>query len=270
MGAFEEQAAVTGEHAMIVALTREPARALEACELTYRERESIDAGVAARQHRAYCDALRACGASVFTLPRADGLPDSVFVEDTAIVLDEVAVLTRPGVESRRGEVALIESEVARLRPVVKVEAPATLEGGDVMRVGRTLYVGLSPRTNAEGADALRRFAAPHGYEVVTVGLRGCLHLKTGCSALDDATVLVNPEWVDARAFGGSETFDVDESEPWAANVLRVGDSVCVSAAFPRTAASLRARGYDVRGVEVSEFAKAEGGMTCMSLLFRRP
>lgn len=255
---------------MIVALTREPARSMDACELTYRGREPIDAGLAARQHRAYRDALRACGARVLTLPPIGGLPDSVFVEDTAIVLDEVAVLTRPGVESRRGEVGLIERDVASLRPVVRVEAPATLEGGDVMRAGRKLYVGLSPRTNAEGAEALRRLAAPHGYEVVTVELRGCLHLKTGCSALDDATVLVNPEWVDAGAFGGHETVAVDGAEPWAANVLRVGGSVCVSAAFPRTAAVLRARGYEVRAVEVSEFAKAEGGMTCMSLLFSQP
>src|SRR3954463_14219352 len=157
---------------MILALTREPARALDACELTYRERESIDARVAAEQHRGYCEALRDCGAHVVTLPAIDGLPDSVFVEDTAIVLEEVAVLTRPGVESRRGEVSLIEPEVARLRPGVKVEAPATLEGGDVMRVGRTLYVGLSPRTNAEGADCLRRLVAPHGYEVQAVELRG--------------------------------------------------------------------------------------------------
>lgn len=243
---------------------------MEACELTYREREPIDAERIARQHRGYCDALRACGARVLTLPPADEMPDSVFVEDTAIVLDEVAILTRPGAESRRGEVALIEAEVALLRTVVKVEAPATLEGGDVMRVGRTLYVGLSPRTNAGGADALRRFAASHGYGVVTVELRGCLHLKTGCSALDGATVLVNPDWVDARAFGDCEVVAVDASEPWAANVLRVGDSVCASAAFPRTAALLASRGYDVRAVEVSEFAKAEGGMTCMSLIFRQP
>jgi dimethylargininase len=255
---------------MIVALTREPARALDACELTYREREPIDAGLAARQHREYCDALRACGARVLTLPPVDELPDSVFVEDTAIVLDEMAILTRPGVESRRGEVGLIEPEVARLRPVAKVLPPATLEGGDVMRVGRTLYVGLSPRTNAPGAEALRTFAAPHGYEVVTVELRGCLHLKTGCSALDDATVLANPEWVDARAFGNHEVVSVDVAEPWAANVLRVADSVCVSAAFPRTAEMLSARGYEVRAVAVSEFAKAEGGMTCMSLLFLQP
>jgi dimethylargininase len=254
---------------MIVALTREPAGALDACELTYREREPIDAGVAARQHRDYCDALRACGAHVVTLPAVGELPDSVFVEDTAIVLDEIAVLTRPGVESRRGEVSLIEPEVARLRHVVRVEPPATLEGGDVLRLGRTLYVGLSPRTNASGADALRRLAAPHGYEVLTVEPRGCLHLKTGCSGLDEETVLVNPDWVDAAVFRGREIVPVDASEPWAANVLSVGGSVCVSAAFPRTAEMLSARGYEVRAVEVSEFAKAEGGMTCMSLLFRQ-
>lgn len=241
---------------------------MDACELTYREREPIDAEAIARQHRGYCEALRACGARVLTLPPVDELPDSVFVEDTAIILDEIAVLTRPGVASRRGEVGLVEPEIARLRPFVRVEAPATLEGGDVMRVGRKLYVGLSPRTNAEGAEALRRFAAPHGYEVSTVELRDCLHLKTGCSALDDATVLANPEWVDVRAFAEHEVVAVEASEPWAANVLRVGDSVCASAAFPRTAEMLRGRGYDLRAIEVSEFAKAEGGMTCMSLLFR--
>lgn len=255
---------------MIVALTREPARALDACELTYREREPIDAEVAARQHRAYCEALVACGASVVTLPPVEELPDSVFVEDTAIVLEEVAVLTRPGAVSRRGEVFLIEPEVARLRPVLRIEPPATLEGGDVLRLGRTLYVGLSPRTNAEGIAGLRRLIAPHGYEVVTVEPRGCLHLKTGCSGLDDSTVLVNPEWVDVSVFRGLEVLAVDAAEPWAANVLSVAGSVCVSASFPRTAAALSARGYDVRAVEVSEFAKAEGGMTCMSLLFRQP
>ncbi len=182
----------------------------------------------------------------------------------------VAVLTRPGVESRRGEVALVEPEVARLRPVVRVEPPATLEGGDVLRLGRTLYVGLSSRTNAEGADCLRRLVAPHGYEVVTVQLSGCLHLKTGCSALDDETVLVNPGWVDARAFRGREVVAVDAAEPWAANVLSVAGGVCVNAASPRTAAALAARGLDVHAVEVSEFSKAEGSMTCLSLLFRQP
>ena len=140
----------------------------------------------------------------------------------------------------------------------------------MLRLGRTLYVGLSPRTNEEGASALHRLVAPHGYEVVSVEARGCLHLKTGCSGLDDSTVLVNPEWVDVSVFRGREVVFVDAAEPWAANVLSVAGSVCVSSSFPRTAELISARGYDVRAVEVSEFAKAEGGMTCMSLLFRQP
>ena len=255
---------------MIVALTREPARSLDACELTYREREPIDARVAAEQHRAYREALKACGAEVIMLPRIDELPDSVFVEDTAIVLDELAVLTRPGVESRRAEVEIIEAEVARLRPVARVEPPATLEGGDVLRAGQKLYVGLSPRTNAAGVAALGALAAPHGYEVVPVALRDCLHLKTGCSALDEETILINPDWVDAASFGGLRVVAVDADEPWAANVLRVGHTLCVGAAFPRTARKLAARGYHVRAVDCSEFAKAEGALTCMSLLFRQP
>lgn len=255
---------------MIVALTREPARSMDACELTYLERQQIDTARAAEQHRGYREALAACGAHVVALPAIEELPDSVFVEDTAIVLDELAVLTSLGVESRRAEVSAIEPEVVRLRAVERIELPATIEGGDVMRVGRKLYVGLSPRTNEAGAEALRRLVAPHGYEVVSVALRDCLHLKTACAALDEATILVNPEWVDARAFEGCELIHVDGSEPWAANVLRVGRRVCVGATFPRTAEALSRRGYDVCAIDVSEFAKAEGGLTCMSLIFNCP
>lgn len=242
---------------------------MDACELTYREREPIDAELAARQHRAYCEALRACGAEVVTLPAVDELPDSVFVEDTAIVLDELAVLTRPGVESRRAEVEVIEPEVARLRrKVVRIEAPATLEGGDVMRVGRTLYVGVSSRTNWEGVTALRELVRPHGYSVWTVELFDCLHLKTGCTALNSRMILANPDMVDISEFE-CEVLLVDEDEPFAANVLRVGNGLLIGEEFPRTARLLADRGFDVRKVNVSEFAKAEGGLTCMSLLFKQ-
>ena len=183
------------------------------------------------------------------------------------MLDELAVLASLGVKSRRAEVGAIESEIARLRPTERISLPAAIEGGDVMRVGRKLYVGLSPRTNEAGAEALRRLAAPHRYEVVAVKLRDCLHLKTACTALDDATILFNPEWVDASVFANYELIAVDRSEPWAANTLRVGQMVCVSAAFPRTAELLSRRDYDVCAINVSEFAKAEGGLTCMSLIF---
>ena|GEM_PF-59882 len=253
----------------IIALTREPSFSLDACELTYHERRPIDAARAARQHRAYCDTLRACGAQVITLPRIDELPDSVFVEDTAIVLDELVVLTRPGVESRRAEVEEIEPEIARIRrKLVRIEPPATLEGGDVMRAGRTLFVGLSTRTNWEGLTALRELVRPHGYRVWPVELFDCLHLKTACTALNNHTILANPDFVDIDSFD-CEVLPVDEAEPFAANVLRVGNSLCVSSAYPRTARMLAERGFDVRKVNVSEFAKAEGSVTCMSLLFKQ-
>ncbi len=252
---------------MIVALTRRPARDMSACELTHLDRQPIDSARAAEQHQGYCRALEECGARVVTLPADEELPDSVFVEDTTVVLDELAILTSPGVESRRPEVRAVEPEVARLRPVKKITPPATIEGGDVLRVGRRLYVGLSPRTNREGVAALRALVAPHGYEVSAVELRDCLHLKSGCTAVDEGTILINPRWIDPGVLADYEVVNVHPAEPWAANTVRVGASLCVGAAFPRTAEMLSRRGYDVRAVDVSEFAKAEGGLTCMSLMF---
>jgi dimethylargininase len=255
---------------VIVALTREPAATLGECELTYLERQPVDVARAAAQHRAYRDALAECGARVVALPALDALPDSVFVEDTAVVLDELAILTSPGVQSRRAEVPAIEPEIARLRPVERVRPPATLEGGDVLRVGRTIYVGLSPRTNREGVAALNELAAPHGYAVKLVPLRGCLHLKTACTSLDDETILANTDWVDAAEFRGCEVVAVPRDEPQAANTLRVGETVCVGASCPQTAELIARRGLGVRMIDVSEFAKAEAGLTCMSLIFRQP
>jgi len=255
---------------MTLALTRAPARDMSACELTYLGRQPVDAVRAAEQHRVYRRALADCGARVVALPALDELPDSVFVEDTAIVLDELAVLTSPGVASRRPELQANAPEIARLRPVVQIQLPATIEGGDVLRVGRKLYVGLSPRTNLAGVAALGALVAPYSYEVCTVALRDCLHLKSGCTAVGDETILANPDWIDAGVFRDYEVCAVHPTEPWAANTLRVGAALCVGAAFPRTAEMLARRGYDVRVVDVSEFAKAEGGLTCMSLLFQQP
>lgn len=251
---------------MTLAITREPAGALEACELTYVGRQEIDPCRLAAQHEAYRAALAGCGARVVVLPAVEGLPDSVFVEDTAVVLDELAVVARPGVASRRDEAALMEPELARLLPVARVAPPATLEGGDVMRVGRRLYVGLSQRTNRAGAEALRELVGPHGYEVVAVGVRACLHLKTACTAVDDETILLNPEWVDEDAFRGLNTLAVHPDEPWAANTLRLGRTLFVNAATPRTAERLARLGHRLLALDVSEFSKAEGSLTCMSLI----
>lgn len=252
--------------ATLTALTRAPAATLAECELTYLDRAPIDLALARRQHAAYCAALHEAGARVVTLPPEDRFPDSVFVEDPALILDEVAVLTRPGVASRQGEVDLLAPAIAVYRPTVRLQPPATLEGGDVMRIGRTLFVSPSRRTNLAGIAALRSLVAPFGYTVVSVTLRDGLHLKTACTALDAETVLLYPAWVDAASLAGYRLVPVAPDEPLAANTLRVNATVLMSAAFPRTQAIVAGLGYSVVAVDSSEFQKAEGALTCMSLL----
>jgi dimethylargininase len=250
----------------MIALTHVPSPNLEQCQRTFVAPAPIDHTLAVRQHGAYCAMLRACGAAVYTLDANRDLPDSVFIEDTAIVLDEVAVLASMGAPSRRAEPAGVEPELRKYRPVERVEPPATVEGGDVLRVGRTLLVGLSTRTNAAGVAALRAVAGRFGYEVTPVPVRHCLHLKSACAALPDGRLLVNPDWLDAAALGRFELVRVPPAEPDAANAALVGDSVCLPAAHPRTADLVRRLGFAVRTVDLSEFAKAEGCVTCLSLL----
>lgn len=250
----------------MLAITHVPSPALGAGQRTYVARTPIDAGRAARQHADYCALLRHCGADVRTLDVNRHLPDCAFVEDTAVVLDEVAVLTSMGTEVRRTELVGIEPELRKHREVRRVEPPAKLEGGDVLRLGRTLLVGLSQRTDAAGARELEAVARPFGYAVVPVAVHGCLHLKTACTALPDGSLLVNPAWVDANAPSSFEMLPVPEEEPWAANVLSIGDRVCLDDSHMRTAQLIRSRGFAVETIDLSEFAKAEGGVTCLSIL----
>ncbi len=252
---------------MTIALTRTPARSIVNCELTYRQRDPIDYARALEQHRAYTEALTACGAEVITLPPADDLPDSVFVEDTAIVLDELAIITPLGIASRRPEAPLIAPEIARLRPTESISLPATIEGGDVLRIGKTIFVSPSTRTNAAGIEALRTLTAPHGYTVIAVPLRDCLHLKSACTALDDHTILINRAGVDASAFTDYELVDVPPDERDAANVVRVNRYILMNSQFSKTIDLIEQRGYRVCTVDTSEFTKAEAAVTCMSLLF---
>jgi dimethylargininase len=250
----------------MIALTHVPSPYMESCQLTYVAREAIDAARAARQHEAYCRMLRDCDAEVRTLDVHRDLPDCAFIEDTAIVLDEVAVLTSMGTLARRREPAGIEPILRQYRPVRRIELPAALEGGDVLRVGRRLLVGASSRTNAAGASALAAIVGRHGYEVAPVPVLGCLHLKTACCALDDERLLMNPAWVDASALSGFHLVPVPAAEPWGANVLRVGANLCLAADHERTADLVRGLGFHVRVVDLSEFAKAEGGVTCLSIV----
>jgi dimethylargininase len=251
-----------------IALTRDVSPALAACELTFRPRESIDLPRAVAQHAAYCRLLEELGLEVLRLPADPGQPDCCFVEDTAVVLDEVAVLAHPGAPSRRGEVAVVAPALEPHRPLARIPASARLDGGDVLVIGRRIFVGSSARTDAAGAQALRSIVAPFGYDVVPVGVTGCLHLKSAVTAIDEGAVLANPDWVDLAPLDGIDVVRVPLDEPDAANVLGVAGRVIAHSGFPRTIDLLAARGVDVRAIDVSEFLKAEAGVTCKSLVFR--
>jgi dimethylargininase len=192
----------------------------------------------------------------------------VFVEDPALVLDEIAIITRMGAQSRRGESESLAAALAGLRPVMRMREPATLEGGDVVQMGKMLYVGLSRRTNAEGARQLAELVEPHGYRVLPVQVTGCLHLKSACCAVSNDMVLANRTLFDSSAFK-CKMIDVPAEEPGAADVLRIGDTVLIPATFPRTARLLEESGFTVQPLDVSELQKAEAGVTCMSLVFAK-
>ncbi|MDZ7841640.1 MAG: dimethylargininase [Gammaproteobacteria bacterium] len=249
------------------AITRAPSPNLAACELTHLERVAIDASRAAAEHEAYERVLEELGCTLERLPAEPDLPDSVFVEDTAVVLPEVAVITRPGAASRRPETTSIGKVLAGYRPLHAIEAPGTMDGGDVLRVDRDLYAGLTSRTNAGAVDQLRGILESFGYSVVGVDVRGCLHLKSAASWLGGDAVLLNPDWVDEGLFAGLDLIHVHPDEPYAANVLRVGGLILCRADAPGTRERLEQSGFTVRSLDITELAKAEAGLTCSSLIF---
>jgi dimethylargininase len=252
-----------------VAIVRDVSPALAQCELTYHEREAIDLERAVRQHADYVRVLRELGLDVLSLPADAAYPDCCFVEDIAIVLDELAVITRPGAESRRGESPVVALSLATFRHVLTVQPPSTIDGGDVLVVGRKIFVGRTLRTNDAGIESLRAIVSPHGYDVVGVPVKGCLHLKSAVTALDDHTLVANPAWIDRESFPGFEIVPVPAQEPGGANVLPIRGRVLVSAGSPLTRALLEKRGSNVIPVHISEFEKAEAAVTCKSLVFRR-
>lgn len=252
---------------MLTAITRSPSAAIGGCELTFLPRQQIDVPGAVRQHQGYDDCLAKLGARVISLPAEPELADAVFVEDAAIILDEIAVITRMGSAVREKETAGVTAALAPHRPIEVLTPPATLDGGDVMRVGRTLFVGISARTNRAGTGQLREIVEPLGYGVQTVEVKGCLHLKTGCSYLGRGTVLANSAWVDTSQLKDLTLISVPPAEPWAANTLTIGDTTLVAKCFPQTRRLLEEQGFRVRAVDMSELQKAEGGLTCLSIIF---
>ncbi|MGH8632448.1 MAG: dimethylarginine dimethylaminohydrolase family protein [Burkholderiales bacterium] len=252
---------------MRIAITRKVSLAMAQCELTHLARFPIDVRRAAQQHQSYEECLRGLGCDVRSLPEEPELPDSVFVEDAAVVLDEVAVTTRPGAESRRAETDSIARALGPHRQLLRIETPGTLDGGDALLFGRTLYVGKTSRSNSEGIAQLAKLVGPHGYNVVAVEVKGCLHLKSAVTQVGENTLLINPQMVDRATFGAVEFVEVDPAEPHAGNALLLDEVVVYPAAHEKTRRRLQERGIRVAAVDVSEMLKAEGGVTCCSLVF---
>ncbi|MBK6452753.1 MAG: hypothetical protein KA760_17325 [Steroidobacteraceae bacterium] len=255
---------------MLIAYTREVSPALADCELTHLEREPLDVAGAIAEHELYESKLERLGARVRRLPSTPHLPDGVFVEDAAVVLDNVAVITRPGAPSRQPETTSVEAALATHRPLVHVRAPATLDGGDVLVAGRTIYIGLSTRTSREAIQQLADQLAPFGYDVIPLAFTGCLHLKSAVTCVADDLILLNPAWVEADAFPGYRALTTDPAEPHAANALALGGAVIHPLQHERTRARLEAAGLTVVTVPQVELAKAEAGVTCCSLLVEVP
>ena len=253
---------------MPLAITRDVSRSLGDCQLSFVARAPIDVERAAQQHAAYRRALEACGCRVIALAAEHELPDAVFVEDVALVFDEIAISTRPGAPSRRGEVESVAAALRPLRRMVAIEAPGTIDGGDVLRIDRTVYVGQAARTNAEGLRQLREILGERGYVVQGVPTRECLHLKSAVTTVADGVVLINPDWIDADVFAAYRRIEIDPEEPHAANGLCIGDHLVYPERFPRTRRRLDDAGISVTTVDVSELEKAEGAVTCCSIVFR--
>jgi dimethylargininase len=252
---------------MLLAITREISPAIAKCELTYLAREPIDLELARAQHRQYTECLAQLGCTVQQLPAEAELPDSVFVEDTAVVLDEVALITRPGADSRKPETESTARALAPYRQLLRLTAPGALDGGDVLRCGRELFVGLSGRSNQAGIDQMTSLLRPFGYRVTSVNVNGCLHLKSAVTEVAKNTLLINSRWIDPAPLSGKKLIEVDDAEPFGANALLINDTVLYPSHFPATRRILEANGIEVITVDASELGKAEGGVTCCSLIF---
>lgn len=251
---------------MPIALTRAVSPELVNCELTHLQRTPIDYELAVQQHAAYEDALREMGFTVRRLPETPDLSDSVFVEDTAVVFPELAIITRPGAESRRPETETMARVLKEYRDLHHIQPPGTIDGGDVLVLGKEVYIGLSRRTNKEAIRQVSEILEPKGYRVTAVPITKCLHLKTAVSFVDEELLLINPEWVSPETFPGYRCEPVDPDEPYGANLIRHKNYALCPKAFPRTAEWLSGLGCDVILVDQSELAKAEAGLTCCSVL----
>lgn len=251
---------------MTIAITRQVSSRFNECEITHIDRSPIDVEVARAQHHEYNKILETLGCKVIELSEQKDLPDSVFVEDTAFILPEVAVITRPGADSRKPEIETIIQALTPHKKLVHVTAPASVDGGDVLVLGKNIYVGMSTRSNPESVEQLNNLLSEYGYKVFGLTLTDCLHLKTAVTRVDDKTLLINSNWVDASTFQNFDLIEVDASEPFGANCLPVRGSIVYPYAFPKTQKKLEQKGFSIKNVNLDELAKAEGAVTCCSLI----
>jgi dimethylargininase len=248
------------------ALTRQPAPDF-AQGITTSQLGKPDYSKMLAQHAAYEEALRSLGLEIIHLEALEGYPDAYFVEDTAVVLPELAVITRPGARARQGEETSIAAALAAYHPLTHIQPPGTLEGGDIFVIGKHLYIGLSERTNLAGAEQLAAFAAPHGYQSTFVPVGAGLHLKSSANPLSPDTLLITQEFASREEFTSFNKIILHPEEAYAANTLWLNDHLITPAGFPRTREQLEKLGLPVMELDVSEVQKMDGGLTCMSLRF---
>jgi dimethylargininase len=252
---------------MLIAITRPISSTINRCELTHLARTPIDLPRAISQHDNYEQCLAEVGCQVIRLPAMPECPDAVFVEDTCIAFDELAIIARPGATSRLRETTSVMDAMKPYRRLYRIEAPGTLDGGDVLCMGRKVFVGRSTRSNPDGIAQLRDLLAPHGYVVIAVEMAGGLHLKSAVTIVAARTILVNSSWVDPAVFGADRVIVADENEPAAANGLLIGTTMIYSTVFPKTQMRLVEHGIKLLTVDMSELAKAEGAISCCSVVF---
>lgn len=253
---------------MKIGLVRKPDASIARCELTHLEREQIDFNLLLKQHDEYVGCLRKAGIHVEFLPELPLSGDGVFVEDTALVLDEVAVICHPGAESRKNETDSVHLALSKYRKEIKkVNGAATVDGGDLLKIDKKIYVGQSTRTNAAAHEQLKSFLSPYDYEVIMVPVSKCLHLKTGVCFLGNNAVLINPSWINPEHFKKMTIIEVDESEPFAANAILLDNLIIHNSAFPLTQKKIKSAGFNLESLSITELAKAEAGLTCISLIF---
>ena len=251
----------------MIAITREVSRSIIHCELTHLERRPIDVQRARAQHAEYEAALKHLGLAVLSLPEEPNLADSVFVEDAALVLDECAILLRPGADSRKPETESIAKALTPYRKLFTIQAPARVDGGDILRVGQQIYIGVSSRSDTNAIEQIQDFLQPYGYEIHAAIASGCLHLKSAVTQVAKDTLLINPAWTDKKNFAEMKFIEIGPSEAYAANALLIGDTILYSKAFPKTRKKLEDAGIKIIDVDADELAKAEGALTCCSLIF---